>query len=66
MRRETADDLLGVGFTPNEWVRVVTDTADNARRFFGAPDGWPVRFIGFRTDRPGRVWEVLARGLIIK
>jgi len=55
-----------IEFTPDEWLRVAADTADDARRFFGAPPDWPVRFAGFRSDRPGRVWEVLATGLTIR
>jgi hypothetical protein len=52
-----------IEFTRDEWLRVRTDTADDARRFFGAPAGWPVRFAGFDQRRPGRIWEVLATGL---
>ena len=54
-----------IEFEPDEWLRVIADTADDARRFFGAPAGWPVRFAGFAKNRPGRVWEVLATGLTI-
>lgn len=55
-----------IEFVPDEWLRVKADTADDARRFFGAPPGWPVRFAGFDQRKPGRIWEVLARGLTIK
>lgn len=54
-----------IEFVPDEWLRVIADDAAAARRFFGAPANWPVRFAGFATDRPGRVFEVLAAGLNI-
>lgn len=55
-----------IEFEPDEWLRVRTDSADSARRFFGAPAGWPVRFAGFDWRQPGRVFEVLATGLTIR
>lgn len=53
-------------FEPDKWLRVVADTKEKALEFFGAPSNWPVRFVGFMKDRKGRVFEVLAEGLIIK
>ena len=55
-----------IEFERDEWVRVIADTAEDARRFFGAPPGWPVKFEGFARHRKGRVWAVLAKGLTIK
>lgn len=55
-----------IEFVPNDWLRVIATDADAARRFFGAPPNWPVRFAGFAQNRPGRVWEVLAVGLTVK
>lgn len=52
-----------IEFERDEWLRVIANDEQAARRFFGAPDGWPVRFAGFDTRRPGRIWEVLATGL---
>jgi len=54
-----------IEFERDEWVRVIADDADAARRFFGAPANWPVKFGGFARHRPGRVWLVLAKGLTI-
>lgn len=53
-------------FTPDEWLRVIADTAEAARKFFGAPAGWPVKFGGFTQHRRGRVWLVKAEGLVIQ
>ena len=52
-----------IDFTPDEWLYVYADTAEAARRFFGTPDNWPVKFDGFGTR--GRRWRVLATGLTI-
>jgi hypothetical protein len=54
-----------IEFERDEWVRVIADTAEDARRFFGAPDGWPVKFLGFAQHRKGRVWGVKSEGLTI-
>lgn len=51
-------------FEPDPWLYVATHTRDDARRFFGAPPGWPVEFDRF--DESGRrVWRVKAEGLKI-
>jgi hypothetical protein len=55
-----------IEFTPDEWLKVIADTADDARKFFGAPPNWPVKFDGFMEHRKGRVWRVLATGLQVK
>lgn len=62
------NDKPEIEFAPCEWLRVITTDADAARRFFGAPPGWPVRFAGFSTQehRKGRVWEVKAEGLTVR
>lgn len=52
-------------FVPDKWLYVVADDAEAARRFFGAPEGWPVKFDGFSRRGPGRVWRVLAEGLTV-
>jgi hypothetical protein len=52
-------------FEPDEWLRVTADTANDARKFFGAPPNWPVKFEGFDPRKPGRVWMVLAAGLVV-
>lgn len=54
-----------VEFVYDKWLYVEADTADAARRFFGAPPNWPVKFDHFCSDRPGRVWAVLAEGLVV-
>jgi hypothetical protein len=54
-----------IEFVRDRWVRVRAHTADDARKFFGAPTGWPVKFVGFDTRVPGRIWAVLAEGLEI-
>jgi hypothetical protein len=66
MEDDMADNDDHIEFTPSEWLRVIADDAAAARKFFGAPEGWPTRFVGFDPQRPGRVWEVLATGLTIK
>lgn len=58
--------LPEIEFTPDEWLRVIARDADAARAFFGAPPGWPVKFGGFDSRRPGRVWLVLSQGLVLK
>ncbi len=66
-REEVAKRFLPpvLEFEPDEWLRVRADNAEAARKFFGAPPNWPVRFAGFDERRPGRIWEVLADGLTI-
>jgi len=54
-----------IEFERDEWLHVIADDAEAARRFFGAPPGWPVKFGGFMSHRKGRVWLVLARGLTV-
>lgn len=55
-----------IEFVPDEWLRVIANTADDARRFFGAPPGWPTKFGGFAQNRPGRIWLVKSEGLTIR
>lgn len=52
-------------FERDTWLYVIADNEDAARRFFGAPPGWPVKFDGFDERRPGRRFKVLAEGLTI-
>jgi hypothetical protein len=54
-----------IDFVQDEYVQVIADTAEDARRFFGAPDDWPVKFLGFSQHRKGRVWGVKSDGLVI-
>lgn len=58
--------MSDIEFERDEWLKVIADDAEAARRFFGAPDGWPVKFGGFSQHRKGRVWLVLAKGLEVK
>jgi DNA-dependent RNA polymerase auxiliary subunit epsilon len=53
-------------FEPDEWLYVEAATADDARKFFGAPPYWRVEFDRLTTDRPGKVWRVQSKGLTIK
>ena len=55
-----------IEFERDEYVKVIADTAEAARQFFGAPTGWPVKFLGFAPHRKGRVWGVKSEGLEIK
>lgn len=55
-----------IEFTPDDWVKVRADNEEAARRFFGAPAGWPVKFSHFDQRRPGKIYKVLAVGLVIK
>lgn len=55
-----------IEWQPDEWLYVEAKDKDAARRFFGAPEDWPVKFERFRTDRPGKVWAVLATGLTVR
>src|SRR5262245_19184837 len=57
-RAMTKRTKSGIEFTPDPWLRVIADDADAARRFFGAPPNWPVKFGGFAQHRKGRVWLV--------
>lgn len=61
-----SDMGFGGDFQPDPWLYVETRTADDARRFFGAPEGWPVEFVQFDPEaRGGRIWRVKAEGLQI-
>lgn len=53
-------------FEFEEWLRVLADSADTARDFFGAPKDWPVKFGGFDSKRKGRVWLIRSEGLTIR
>lgn len=52
-----------IDFVPDPWVHIITDSAASARRFCNAPPDWPVKFVGFCQDRPGRIFAVLSEGL---
>ena len=68
MRDANGNELGADGkilFTRDEYVKVIADTAEDARRFFGTPPNWPVKFLGFAPDRKGRVWGVKSEGLEI-
>lgn len=60
------DDMSEMEFEHEEWLRVIADSAESARVFFGAPKNWPVKFGGFDSQRVGRVWLVRSEGLTIK
>lgn len=53
-------------FVPDKWLYVEANSADAARRFFGAPPNWPTRFDHFSQERPVRIYRVLAEGLTVK
>jgi hypothetical protein len=55
-----------IEFERDEWLSIITDTKESARKFFGAPAGWPVKFGGFAPHRKGRVFLVLATGLTVR
>lgn len=53
---------MDIEFEQDEWLRVQTDSAASARKFFGVEASRPVRFVGFSEDpqHPGRIFEVKA------
>ena len=55
---------MGIEFEQDKWLRVQTDSAASARKFFGVEASRPVRFVGFSEDpqHPGRIFEVKADG----
>jgi hypothetical protein len=55
-----------IEFEMDDWLYVQADNEEAARKFFGAPPNWPVKFHGFETRRPGRVYKVLATGLTVR
>ncbi len=55
-----------IKFTPDEYVEVITHTAAQARKFFGLPSNYPVKFMGFseNPEKVGRVWGVKYDGKV--
>lgn len=45
-------------FESDPWVYVITDSKEQARRFFGCPPYWPCKFHGFDSRGRGRVFAV--------
>ena len=58
--------MTDIEFERDEYLRVIANTADDARKFVGAPSWWPVKFLGFAQNRKGRVWGVKSEGLEVK
>jgi hypothetical protein len=54
-----------IEFTPEPWLYVEARSTEAARKFFGAPAGWPVEYDRPTTDGIGSIWRVKADGLIL-